>query len=126
MPALNSTAKETKDSEEFFKSVAKLITILLDKIISLENEKIDIFQNHMFSPYVAYNYIDFYGQGYITKLDFENLLKSNQIPYTPNALTYLLFVRSQKTSFTQAKAPTSRTDVLGYDEFLNIIRPKNS
>lgn len=126
MPTINTTPKQDKNTETFSLAVAELIKKLVDKTTHLEDEKIDLFQNHMFSPYVAFNYIDFYGQGYVTKKDFESLLSKNGITCSPNALTYLLFVKSQKASFKESKTPSLRSDVLSYDEFLSIIRPKNS
>lgn len=106
--------------------MAELIKRIVDLSTSLESEKIDLFQNHMFSPFVAFNYIDFYGQGYVTKTDFQKLLSKHGIKYSPSALTFLLFVKSQKHSFHESKTPSLRSDVLSYDEFLSIIRPRNS
>jgi hypothetical protein len=61
MSKLNTTPKQDKHNETFSLSVAELIKKLVDKSSFLENQKVDLFQNHMFSPYVAFNYIDFYG-----------------------------------------------------------------
>jgi hypothetical protein len=61
MPTLNTAPKKDKNTEEFSLSVSELIKKIVDKTSNLESEKIDLFQNHMFSPYVAFNYIDFYG-----------------------------------------------------------------
>lgn len=92
-----------KNQRDFFHLVAELINRMVNTSTFLEGLKIDLFQNHMFSPYVAFNYVDFYGQGYITRADFATLISKNGIKCSENSIDFLLYVKSQKHSFSSTK-----------------------
>lgn len=116
---------EPKTSTEKFRAdVAYLIRRLIDLNLELENHKRDLFQNHMFSPFVAFQYLDIYGQGYITQKDFESLMKKNNIDATSEEIQYLMFQKGKEDSF-DVDFTLTRPDTICYKSFLNIIAPKD-
>lgn len=114
---------ETK-SKKFSKEVAYLIRTLIDLNTELEEHKRDLFQNHMFSPFVAFQYIDRYNQGYITQNDFESLLTENKIQASKEEIQYLMYHKGKKETF-EVDFSLSRPDTICYKSFLNMIAPKD-
>ena len=56
-------------SPNFSTLIAKFLRTVVELNKDLESTKINLVENHLFNPFVAYQYFDRFGQGYATKAD---------------------------------------------------------
>lgn len=118
------SSEQNEQYQSFESQLALLIKTLINLNKQLERHKKDLFQNHMFSPFVAFQYLDVFGQGYITKSDFFALLKKNDIEASGKEVQYLMFEKAKKNTFNVDFSLT-RPDIIFYEDFLKIISPKD-
>ena len=104
-------------------AIAQYLRTLIDCQKNVETLKVNLLENHLFNPYVAFQYFDRFGQGYATKADMKAFFVKNSVQVTDQDIDYLLFVRGRASDFNVA---LTRPDCLYYDNFLNILAPADS
>lgn len=109
--------------ELFDKVVGKFIRTIIDLELNVEQAKIDLLENHLFNPYVAFKYFDRFNQGYATKQDVLAMFSKYSIDVTDQELDYLFYFKGK---VGESVSVLTRPDVLFYENFLNILCPANS
>ncbi len=103
--------------------VAKFLRTIIDLESIVEREKIALLENHLFNPFVAFQYFDRFGQGYATKADMRAMFAKYDVQVSEQDLDYLIYY---KGGYGKFKPSLSRPDCFFYDNFLNLISPANS
>lgn len=115
---------QDKDRGELFpKVVAKFIRTIVDLEQNVEQAKIDLLENHLFNPYVAFQYLDRFRQGYATKADIHAMFQKYSIDISDQEVDYLMYYKGKVGS---SASSLSRPDAFFYENFLNLLAPSNS
>jgi hypothetical protein len=104
-------------------AIAQYLRTLIDCQKGLEAQKVGLLENHLFNPYVAFQYFDRFGQGYATKADIRSFFMKNSVNVTDQDIDYLLFMKGRASEFSVA---LTRPDCMYYDNFLNLLAPADS
>src|SRR3990167_526918 len=104
-------------------AIAQYLRTLIDCQKNVETQKVNLLENHLFNPYVAYQYFDRFGQGYATRADMHAFFLKNSIQVSDQDIDFLLFMKGKASEFSLA---LTRPDCLYYDNFLNILTPADS
>ncbi len=113
-----NTQPSSSQGDLFSTVVAKFLRTIVDLESVAERDKVDLLENHLFNPFVAYQYFDRFGQGYATKADIRAMLDKYSVVANEQDIDYLIYY---KGGMGQFKASLSRPDCFFYDNFLNLI-----
>lgn len=106
--------------------LAQFLRMYIDFEQTIETAKISLLENHLFNPFVAYQYFDRYGQGYATRSDIYAFFKNNpieDIDITEEDMDYVIFHNGRVNEYQPS---LSRPDGFFYEHFLNMITPANN
>lgn len=104
---------------------AKFLRTLLDFEVELEDKKVALLENHLFSPFVAFQYFDRFGQGYATRADICHFFETHplELEGAPLAAEDIDFAIYAKGRVHEAGPSRSRPDGFFYEHFLNLLAP---
>lgn len=107
---------------------AKFIRTLLDFEVELEDKKVTLLENHLFNPFVAFQYFDRFGQGYATRADICHYFEKNPLDLEGPSLSQedVDFTIYSKGKVNEYDSSLSRPDGFFYEHFLNLITPANA
>ena len=117
------TEDSNQKGELFEKVVAKFLRTIIDLELHVEHAKTDLLENHLFNPYVAFQYFDRFNQGYATKTDMHAMFKKYSIEVSDQELDYLFYFKGK---VGESASVLLRPDALFYENFLNILTPANA
>ena len=103
--------------------MANFIVTIIELESTVELCKIHLLENHLFDPFVAFQYLDQFGQGYATKADILAFFDSYGVSISDQELDYLIYFKGRAA---ESKTHLTRTDCLFYDNFLKILTPATS
>jgi len=104
----------------FPKAVAQFIRTVVELEFHVDEAKVSLLENHLFNPFVAFQYLDRFGQGYATRGDIRAFFKKYSIEIQEQELEYLLYQRGKIGTLDHL---ASRPDAFYYENFLNMIKP---
>lgn len=110
-------------SPNFSTLIAKFLRTVVELNKDLESTKINLVENHLFNPFVAYQYFDRFGQGYATKADIRAFFAKYSLPVSETQLDYLIYSEGR---LREPSLVISRNDCMYYENFLNMLRPANA
>ena len=119
---MSNLRSQKRDLGYFSRDLARFMRVVIETTIAIEEEKENLFENHMFSTYVAFEYLDKFGQGYLTANDLKEALNRQGIEATNEEVYYLMFFLGKKSQF-KVDFTLTRPDIMTYEEFLNMISP---
>lgn len=114
------SGENNQKGELFEKVVAKFLRTIIDLEIHVEQAKADLLENHLFNPYVAFQYFDRFNQGYATKADMRAMFQKYSITVSDQELDYLFYFKGK---VGDSAGVLIRPDSLFYENFLNILTP---
>ena len=93
--------------------------------MELEDKKVALLENHLFSPSVAFQYFDRFGQGYATRADVCHFFETHplELEGAPLSAEELDFVVYAQGRVQEAGGSRSRPDGFFYEHFLNLLAP---
>ena len=104
---------------------AKFLRTLLDFEVELEDKKVALLENHLFSPFVAFQYFDRFGQGYATRADVHHFFESHPLdlegsPLSAEDIDFAVYAQGR---VHEGASSLSRPDGFFYEHFLNLLTP---
>lgn len=110
------------EGEHFAQAVAKFLRVMIDIEAQNETKKIQLLENHLFNPYVAYQYFDVFGQGYCTRADMKRFFAKYSFDVTEAEIDYMMY---RKGKISEYSVNLNRPDCFFYEHFLNMMTPAN-